>query len=76
MPLTGFAPPGPVAEPSELAHQSVLGPLARTAADLRLALSVTAGPEQPGWSWALPAPRHRNLTEFRVGVVLDCSLAR
>ena len=75
VPLTGFAPPGPVAEPSELAHQSVLGPLARTAADLRLALSVTAGPEQPGWSWALPAPRHRNLAEFRIGIVLDCSLA-
>jgi amidase len=75
VPRTGFAPPGPVAEPSELAHQSVVGPLARTAADLRLALSVTAGPEQPGWSWTLPAPRRQNLADFRVGVVLDCSLA-
>ncbi|MFL6128821.1 MAG: amidase family protein [Mycobacteriales bacterium] len=75
VPLTGFAPPGPVAEQSELAHQSVLGPLARTAADLRLALSVSGGPEQPGWSWTLPAPRHRTLTDFRVGVVLDCALA-
>jgi amidase len=75
VPLTGFAPPGPLAEPSELAHQSVLGPLARSAADLRLALSVAGGPEQPGWSWALPAPRHRNLADFRVGVVLDCGLA-
>ena len=75
VPLTGFAPPGPVTEHSELAHQAVVGPLARTAADLRLALSVAGGPEQPGWSWVLPAPRHRNLTDFRVGVVLDCSLA-
>jgi amidase len=75
VPLTGFAPPGPIAEQSELAHQSVLGPLARTAADLRLALSVTGGPEQPGWSWALPAPRHRSLADFRVGVVVDCDLA-
>ena len=75
VPLTGFGPPGPFAEPSELAHQSVLGPLARTAADLRLALSISGGPEQPGWSWVLPAPRHRNLTEFRAGIVLDCSLA-
>jgi amidase len=75
VPLTGFAPPGPVGEQSELAHQSVVGPLARTAADLRLALSVTGGPEQPGWSWVLPAPRHRSLADFRVGVVLDCGLA-
>ena len=75
VPSTGFAPPGPVTEQSELAHLSVLGPLARTAADLRLALSVSGGPEQPGWSWALPAPRHRDLADFRVGVVLDCDLA-
>jgi amidase len=75
VPPTGFAPPGPVTEQSELAHLSVLGPLARTGADLRLALSVTGGPEQPGWSWELPAPRHRTLADFRVGVVLDCALA-
>jgi len=75
VPLTGFAPPGSLAEQSELAHLSVVGPLARTAADVRLALSVTGGPEQLGWSWTLPAPRHRTLADFRVGVVLDSGLA-
>jgi amidase len=75
MPATGFAPPGPLQLPSELAYFSAIGPLARTPADLRLALSVTAGPELPGFSWQLPAPRHRRLGSYRVGVVLDSARA-
>jgi amidase len=71
VPATGFAPPGPSQLPSELAYFASIGPLARTAADLRLALSVTLGPEQPGLSWRMPAPRHTRLGGFRVGVVLD-----
>jgi len=53
---------------------SAVGPLARTATDLRTALKATAGPEElaaKAISWALPAPRQRRLDRFRVGVVLD-----
>jgi amidase len=71
VPLHGFQPPGPPAGADEMAYMSNVGPLARSAADLRTALRVTAGPEGPPYSWALPAPRHTRLADFRVGVVLD-----
>ena len=74
VPLTGFQPPGPPALPNAMQYLSAVGPLARSAADLRLALVATAGPEFPadnGLRWQLAPPRHRRLGEFRVGVVLD-----
>jgi amidase len=74
VPLTGFHPPGPPAAPSDMTYMSAVGPLARSAPDLRAALTVTAGPEPPAseaYSWRLPPPRHKSLEEFRVGVVLD-----
>jgi amidase len=74
VPLTGFQPPGPPAPPSEMTYMSAVGPLARAAGDLRTALRVTAGPEDPAakaFSWALAPPRHRRLTDYRAGVVLD-----
>jgi amidase len=74
VPLTGFQPPGPLADPSEMTYLSSVGPLGRSAGDLRAALRVTAGPEgqaAKAWSWALPPPQHRRLADFRVGVVLD-----
>jgi amidase len=74
MPLTGFQVPGPPVGPSEMSYMSVVGPLGRSAADLRTALSATAGPEAPAacaYSWALSPPRHTRLAEYRVGVVLD-----
>ena len=74
MPLTGLQPPGPPAPPSQMTYMPAAGPLARSAGDLRIALSSTAGPEAPAaaaCSWALPAPRHERLQDFRVGVVLD-----
>jgi amidase len=74
VPLTGFQPPGPPADPSEMTYLSSVGPLGRSAGDLRAALRATAGPEgqaAKAWSWALPPPRHRRLADFRVGVVLD-----
>ncbi len=49
----------------------VQGPIARSAEDLDLALSVLAGPEvgeDIAWRVELPAPRHERLGEFRVGV--------
>ncbi|SFW87250.1 amidase family protein [Amycolatopsis australiensis] len=62
VPLRGFRPPGPVA-PGGREFPSAVGPLARSAADLRLALAVTGGPLRPS--------RRSRLGEFRVGVVLD-----
>ena len=74
VPLTGFQPPGPPAGPSDMSYLSAVGPLARSAADLRAALAVTAGPEAPAanaYAWSLAPPRRRRLRDFRVGVVLD-----
>jgi amidase len=74
VPLAGFQPPGTLAGPSEMMYMSAVGPLGRSAADLRTALRVTAGPEDPAakaCTWALPPPRRTRLKDFRVGVVLD-----
>lgn len=74
VPLTGFHLPGPPPGPSEMTYMSALGPLARSARDLRTALYATAGPEAPAaraYSWTLAPPRHACLADFRVGVVLD-----
>jgi amidase len=78
VPLTGLQPPGPPAGPSDMMYMSAVGPLARSAGDLRTALGVTAGPEGPAahaYSWSLAPPRHTQLKDFRVGVVLDHEMA-
>jgi amidase len=74
VPLTGFQPPGPPAVPGDMTYMSAVGPLARSAADLRTALRVTGGPEgqaAKAYAWTPPRPRHDALRDFRVGVVLD-----
>lgn len=70
VPTIGHSPGGAVAAPPPLA---VAGPLARSAADLALALGVVAGPapdEAVGYSLRLAAPRHQRLADYRV-LVLD-----
>lgn len=50
---------------------SVVGPMARDAEDLELALRVLVGPEGPQetvWRVELPAARHRALGQFRVAI--------
>jgi amidase len=74
VPLDGFQPPGPPTGPSDMAYLSAVGPLARSAADLRTALRVTAGPAGPdakAYAWRLAPARRTRLADFRVGVVLD-----
>jgi amidase len=74
VPLTGFQPPGPPAGPSDMMYMSAVGPLGRSAHDLRAALSVTGGPEdqaEKAYTWTLSPSRHTRLEDFRVGVVLD-----
>jgi amidase len=69
-----FQPPGPPAGPSDMTYMSAVGPLGRSARDLRTAMNVTAGPEPPAanvYTWTLSPPRHARLEDFRVGVVLD-----
>ena len=52
---------------------SVIGPMARSAADLELELAVVAGPDELvegiGYRLALPPPRHDKLADFRVLVI-------
>ncbi|MGD9764034.1 MAG: amidase [Candidatus Binatia bacterium] len=55
---------------------SVIGPLARSARDLALMLDVIAGPDLIGaraWRLDLPPPRHRDLRDFRIGLILELS---
>jgi amidase len=56
----------------------VVGPMARSAADLELALSVIAGPEgeeAAAYSLSLPPARQASLKDFRVALVLDDDFA-
>jgi len=73
VPTRGHIPPGVPPLPGE-GDLAVVGPMARTAADLALAMSVLAGPDEwstgVGYQLALPAPRHERLSDFRV-LVLD-----
>jgi amidase len=66
----GHRAPGRVAA----ADISVIGPIARSAADLELALGVMAGPDEIGgraWRIELPPPRRERLGDFRVAVLLE-----
>jgi amidase len=73
VPMRGFAPPGaPRDDIAPPIDQAVLGPMARSAADLALALDVIAGPDEDdavGWRLQLPPPRATALRDFRVLVV-------
>lgn len=77
-PSSGLIPqrghiPGPPGTASD-ADLVVVGPLARSAEDLALALQVAAGPVAPastGWRVTLPGPRHARLADYRVHAWLD-----
>src|SRR5437667_8848706 len=52
----------------------VVGPLARSADDLALALSIMAGPDEieaAGWQLRLRPPRQKRLRDFKVALMLD-----
>jgi amidase len=75
-PTFGIVPPRGQALPGRVAQGdiSVIGPMARSAEDLAIALSVMAGPDEidgAGLRLALPAPRRKALREFKVAVMLD-----
>jgi amidase len=55
-----------------LADMMTIGPLARSAEDIALAMTLIAGPddiEGAGWKLALPKPAKRSLGEFRIAVL-------
>jgi amidase len=66
----GQAMPGIVA-PTDI---SAIGPLARSADDLDIALKVMAGPDPidgAGWKLALPAPAKTTFRQLKIAVMLD-----
>jgi amidase len=68
VPFRGHTPPPAPGLPVEV-DLSVVGPMARTAADLTLALDVLAGPDEPlatAYRLELPKPRRDTLKDFRV----------
>jgi amidase len=72
VPSRGAGPPETPAIPVR-GDLAVIGPMARSAADLALLLGVTAGPDEMmegiGYKLALPPPRHSQLGDFRVMVI-------
>src|SRR5262249_11616691 len=70
VPRTGQALPWQTA-PVDI---DVVGPLARSADDLGIALAAMAGPEEidaAGWQLRLRAPRQKRLRDFKVALMLD-----
>jgi amidase len=72
VPQRGSGPPQTPAVPVR-GDLSVIGPMARSPADLKLELTVVAGPDELaegiGYKLALPPPRHDKLADFRVLVI-------
>ena len=79
-PTWGICPPRGQAMPGTVAQTdiSVVGPMARSAEDLDLGLSIMAGPDDidgAGWRLELPPPRHSTAAGFKVAVMLDDACA-
>jgi len=75
VPRTGHAA-GPASDrPAVLSSGlSVVGPMARSARDLALAMKIVAGPDGDdavAYKVALPPPRRAKLAEFRVGYLVE-----
>ena len=76
VPQRGHTPPGTDGVGPPL---NVVGPMARSVADLALALDVVAGPadeEAVGYRAVLPPPRHARLADFRVLMLTRHPLAK
>jgi amidase len=74
IPTEGHGPPRPGRPPRPKSEESVVGPLARSAADLKLALEIGGGPVEPAsvaYRWQLPPARGNVLRDYRIGYVVD-----
>lgn len=70
VPPQGHAPPGVVSTPD----LAVVGPLARSAEDLKQAMDIVSGADhlnKPGWRLDLPGPRMTSLGDLRVALLPD-----
>lgn len=70
VPPQGHAPPGVVSTPD----LAVVGPLARSAEDLKQAMDIVAGADRlnaAGWRLELPGPRMTSLGDLRVALLPD-----
>lgn len=74
VPLRGSVPDSMNSIHRPPSRMSTPGPLARSPADLRLAMEVIGGPDQyesTAYTWNMPPPRHRNLEDYRIGYIID-----
>ncbi len=74
VPRRGHIPPPPGIPATPPSTLPVVGPLARSAADLRAAMEVLGGPDEEearAWRWSLPPARRTHLGDYKIGYVLD-----
>jgi amidase len=72
VPTRGHIPPAPGALSTPAL--GVVGPIARSAADLELALDILASPsssDRAAWSVRIPPSRHERLADFRIALWAD-----
>ena len=72
--MAGFQPGPWDGSPGYPMDLAVVGPLARSARDLSLALDVLGGlngDDAKAWTWRMPPSRHKRLADFRIGCVFD-----
>jgi amidase len=73
----GNVPPPPGSPPTPPPDLAVAGPMARSAADLKLAMEILGGPDEDeavAYSWRLLPARAPRLADYRIGFVIDDSL--
>lgn len=74
VPMQGHIPPLPQYRPVAPNNLAVAGPMARSARDLRIALSIMGGPtpeEAITYEWKMSPLRYQGLGEHRIGYILD-----
>ena len=74
IPTRGHEPPGQPSTPQYQQDLSVVGPMARSAEDLAMALDILGGPNEfraAGWRLALPPARMNSLKGLRVALWPD-----
>lgn len=74
IPTEGHGVRRPGTPPRPKSEESVVGPLGRSAADLKLALDICGGHIEPhsiAYRWQLPPARGNVLEDYRIGYVTD-----
>jgi amidase len=77
VPIRGHIPPPPGAPPLPPGEMATAGPLARSAADLKMALEILGGPDVDraiAYQWSLPPARKERMSDYRIGHKADDQL--